>query len=213
MLRRFRAPNPVDKLDRLPKALMIDAIVEAHLGRPVTGMDLLDIGCGNGGISRYFAGRENRVASVDVQDRRKGRAEPFLFKLVDSPILPFDNGSFDIVLSHHVIEHLPDQSLHLQEIHRVLRPGGVCYMATPNRTSPIMKGHIENDMVLRYLQMRPLFERHGFSVREYSTDVVTEPDRFHYPIRAGRIIPRFVANCLRPLFPSHIFVPDRQTQA
>jgi SAM-dependent methyltransferase len=213
MLRRFRAANPVYKLDRLPKALMIDAIIEAHLERPVVEMDLLDIGCGNGGISRYFAERGNRVSSVDVQDRREGKDEPFRFVLVDSPVLPFSDSTFDIVLSHHVIEHLPDQGLHLREIHRVLRPGGACYMATPNRTSPIMKGHIDNDMVLRYSEMRPLFEHHGFSVREYSTDVVKDPDRFRYSIRVGRILPRFVAKLLRPLFPSHMFVLSPKSQA
>ncbi|MDO8625396.1 MAG: methyltransferase domain-containing protein, partial [Candidatus Diapherotrites archaeon] len=37
--------------------------------------------------------------------------------------------------SNHVIEHVPHQQKHLREIHRVLKRGGVCYLATPNKYS------------------------------------------------------------------------------
>jgi SAM-dependent methyltransferase len=79
--------------------------------------------------------RNGSVQSVDVVDERVER-EGYGFQLVDSPALPFEAKSFDIVVSNHVIEHVgeePEQRLHLAEIHRVLRDDGVLYLATATR--------------------------------------------------------------------------------
>ena len=199
-----RGRGPVVHLDRHRKALMIEAIVADHLGMSLRDLDLLDIGSGNGDISEYFATR-NRVWSVDVVDQRRspGRAE---FDLVDSERLPHDDGSFAVVLSHHVIEHVSDQPRHLEEIRTVLRPDGVAYLATPKRSSPIMEGHVGNEQVLRWNAMKPLFESAGFSVAEYGWRVVCEPGTFHAERRFGRFLPAAVARLLRRFYPSHMFV-------
>jgi 2-polyprenyl-3-methyl-5-hydroxy-6-metoxy-1,4-benzoquinol methylase len=191
-------------LDRLRKAQMIKAIVEDYRADPIVGVDLLDIGSGNGDISEFFA-PENRVRSVDVVDQRRsqGAAE---FTLVDSEMLPFPDSSFDVVLSHHVVEHVNDQLLHLSEVHRVLRPTGVAYLATPNRSSPIMEGHVDNQSVLRWSQMGPLFTRAGFDVVEYGWRVVCDPDTFFAERREGRFLPGQAARMLRRFYPSHMFV-------
>lgn len=199
-----RGRGPVVHLDRLRKAQMIEAILSDHLGRPVVDFDLLDIGSGNGDISEYFAKR-NRVRAVDVIDQRRepGAAE---FVLVDSEHLPFPDNSLDLVLSHHVIEHVPDQAQHLSEIRRVLRSDGRAYLATPNRSSPIMEGHVGNELVLKWAQMHPLFAANGFAVVEYGWRVLCEPDKFFGEQRFGRFIPAVVARRLRRFYPSHMFV-------
>ena len=199
-----RGRGPVVHLDRHRKALMIDAILHDYLAQPVRDFDLLDIGSGNGDISEFFA-EKNRVASVDVVDQRRapGKAR---FSLVDSELLPYDAGSFDIVLSHHVIEHVPDQALHLAEIRRVLRADGVAYLATPNRASPIMEGHVGNEQVLRWPAMKPFLDSAGFRVAEYGWRVVCEPDTFFAERRFGRFLPPLVARALRRFYPSHMFV-------
>jgi len=199
-----RGRGPVVHLDRHRKALMIEAILADHRGMPLRDLDLLDIGSGNGDISEYFAA-QNRVWSVDIADQRRspGKAK---FDLVDSEALPHDDGSFDVVLSHHVLEHVPDQRRHLDEMRRVLRPGGVAYLATPNRSSPIMEGHVGNEQVLRWNAMKPLFESAGFSIAEYGWRVVCEPDTFHAEQRFGRFLPPAVARLLRRFYPSHMFV-------
>lgn len=46
--------------------------------------------------------------------------------------LPYDDASFDVVTATEVIEHLEDFRRIVREIHRVLRPGGVCVLSTPN---------------------------------------------------------------------------------
>jgi ubiquinone/menaquinone biosynthesis C-methylase UbiE len=126
--------------------------------------------------------------------------------LITGTHLPFADDSFDVVLSNHVIEHVEDQGEHLKELRRVLREDGICYLATPNKSSPIMQGHVGNEMVLRYHQMQPLFERYGFRVFEYSTQVLTEPDRYSGPFRMGRYLPRRLAYVLRSYYPSQHFV-------
>jgi SAM-dependent methyltransferase len=199
------AGGPVEFQDRTPKARMIEAILAAQLGRLVRGADVLDVGCGNGDISRYFAAH-NRVVGVDVTDRRQGREGQFTFVQLTSERLPLPSASFDVVISHHVIEHVVEQRLHLEEVRRVLRDNGVFYLATPNRTSPIMRGHDGNDQVLHHRQMKPLFEEFGFAVTEFSTEVFLLPERYQHPFRLGRFVPRRLARSLRRWYPSHMFV-------
>ncbi|MEX2148949.1 MAG: class I SAM-dependent methyltransferase [Steroidobacteraceae bacterium] len=207
MTERFTVIN----VDRSSKARMIQAILSDHLQGPVAGYRTLDIGCGNGGISESFASTNEHYA-VDIKDQRHNTAATYDFHLVASERLPFGDGFFDIVVSHHVIEHVSDQHLHLAEIRRVLKPHGIAYLATPNRTSPIMKGHVGNDRVLGYRAMLAIIREHGFAGREFGSIVVKEPDRFHAEIRYGRFLPLFLIRLLRPLFPSQMFVLRKVTR-
>ncbi len=183
---------------------MIESILESFLGQAMRGYRVLDIGCGNGDISAYFA-RNNEQYGVDVSDKRRDKNRTFEFCIVNSEVLPFADDFFDVVISHHVIEHVDDQKLHLREIHRVLKSDGSAYLATPNRTSPLMKGHIGNDHVLRYREVEPLLTGAGLVYTDYSPRVVREPDRFYADWRIGRLIPGFLVRLLRFLIPSHIY--------
>ncbi len=201
--------GPVVHLDRSAKGLMIRAIIEDSLGKTMSGLDVLDVGCGNGGISEVLADDGNQVWGVDVEDKRSD-GFPTHFEVVDSERLPFVDNKFDVVVSHHVIEHVEDQLLHLRELRRVLRPNGTAYMATPNRTSPIMSGHVGNEMVLRWPEMAPLFEEAGFAVDDYGWRVLTDPKHFHFSPDFGRFLPGGVARALRRWFPSHMFILSPQ---
>lgn len=61
--------------------------------------------------------------------------------------LPFRDNTVDAIYSHHVIEHLPDQSLlaHFREMYRCLKPGGVIRVGGPNADSAIRK-YLEGDL-------------------------------------------------------------------
>lgn len=203
-----KGKGPVYKLARKQKALMIEAVLKYYRNSDVEGLRILDIGCGNGDISQYF-GQRNDQFGVDIQDKRKPENTAFKFTKVDSERLPFEEEVFDIVISHHVIEHTPEQKLHLSEMYRVLKRGGIAYLATPNKSSPIMQGHVGNNLVLRYHQMKPLFEQADFSVTEMSVDVVKSPRIFHSENRAFSFLPRWLLRCLRTFFPSHVFVLTR----
>lgn len=133
----LRLPHAVlDEPSRILKARKIVALLGEE--RFADANMLLEVGCGSGVISSTLAklgGPGLSVTAVDVNDNRMV-FEGYTFLKVEGTTLPFDDGSFDIVVSNHVIEHVgerTDQLHHLEEIRRVLRPGGCVYLAVPNK--------------------------------------------------------------------------------
>ncbi|MDE2148835.1 MAG: class I SAM-dependent methyltransferase [Gammaproteobacteria bacterium] len=98
---------------------------------------ILEVGTGGGGIAHYFGTHPTLrcdVTAVDVHDIREIE-EGYRFVKVEGVDLPFDDQSFDLVITNHVIEHVgdyDDQLRHLGEIHRVMKVGGSGYLAVPN---------------------------------------------------------------------------------
>lgn len=132
-----RKPHAVtDAASRRPKALKIEQLL--RLGERPGPLRLLEVGCGSGLIAHYFATHPTlrcAVSAVDVHDNRQIR-EGYDYQPVQGVQLPFESGSFDAVISNHVIEHVgdaADQIEHLKEIRRVLKADGVAYLAVPNR--------------------------------------------------------------------------------
>jgi SAM-dependent methyltransferase len=132
-----RQPHAVlDLPSRRLKGLKIERLL--GLAERQQPMRLLEIGTGSGGIAHYFATHPTlrcEVTAVDVVDQRLIH-DGYDFRLVHDTVLPFADNGFDVVLSNHVIEHVGDraaQLAHLRELHRVLAPDGVAYLAVPNR--------------------------------------------------------------------------------
>jgi ubiquinone/menaquinone biosynthesis C-methylase UbiE len=201
----IKGRGPVANLPRLSKARLIEAIIADFSGRPEHGYTILDIGSGNGQISEYFH-KTNKQFAIDIVDVRTRKESDLKFTLGLSENLPFKPDGFDIVLSHHVIEHVDDQITHLKEIHRVLKPSGLCYLATPNKSSPFMAGHKGNNKVLRLHMMKPLFLQCGFQPVEYYSKIVHHPTQFNYEIKIGRFLPMPLLEILKPLYPSQCFI-------
>ena len=100
---------------------------------------VLDAGCGGGGMPLSLAEEARQVVGIDPIDRfgdagvrlaRERRLPNLHFALADGMALPFTDRSFDLVLSHAVIEHVADASLYLRECARVLADGGRVYLST-----------------------------------------------------------------------------------
>src|SRR6476646_10610731 len=107
-------------------------------GVPVRGR-VLDAGCGGGGMPLSLAEEVDRVVGIDPAERfqeagvrlgQERQLHNLHFALADGMALPFASGSFDLVLSHAVIEHVADASLYLRECARVLAPDGYMYLST-----------------------------------------------------------------------------------
>jgi len=96
------------------------------------GLKVLEIGCGLGTDGAQFAdagaeytGVDLTEAAVDLARRRFELFDlPGKFQTADAENLSFAGDSFDLVYSHGVLHHTPDTARAVQEIHRVLRPGG-----------------------------------------------------------------------------------------
>jgi O-antigen biosynthesis protein len=103
-------------------------------------LDVIDAGCGTGYGSEILAeAGARRVVGVDISQEAidcassassHARTE---FSLGSLHALPFDDASFDLAVCFEVIEHVEDQPLAIRELRRVLRPGGVLAISSPNR--------------------------------------------------------------------------------
>jgi SAM-dependent methyltransferase len=113
------------------------------------GMRVLDVGCGPGTITLGLAEAvaPGEVVGVDiVEDRlhlaRAAAEERALanvrFEPGDIHRLPFGEGEFDAALAHGVLEHLPDPLAALGEMRRVLRPGAVVGVRSPEHTLAVV---------------------------------------------------------------------------
>lgn len=133
MKKRDRSDSSHAFLDVESRTRKADKIIRVLRQRTdLKNARILDIGTGSGHMPEYFARYAKEVVSVDVVDERRIK-KGFTFKLVKDEHLPFKESSFDIVISNHVIEHVQNQQLHIDEVFRVLKDGGFVYFATPNR--------------------------------------------------------------------------------
>ena len=146
---------------------------------------VLDWGCGYGQVSALLEEEGVDVVAFDYrEDIEAPTVEPLerfpeiLAQLSPDPVeLPFADDSFDTVLSCGVLEHVAHPGGSLDEIHRVLRPGGTFFVTNlPNRWSYTERfakllglyyhGQLPNDRVYTKRSIVKLVERHGFTVRE-----------------------------------------------
>ncbi len=104
------------------------------------GMQVLEVGCGSGAITTFVAravGNKGKVHALDIQPKMLQQLENKLsqpenqditnIKLIENSAydLPFDDNSLDLVFMITVLGEIPDQNKALQEIKRVLKPGGI----------------------------------------------------------------------------------------
>ena len=109
---------------------------------PPAGLRVLDVGCGGGLLAEEFARMGCTLTGVDpsaaslaaarAHAAARGLSIDYLRALGES--LPFAGGSFDVAYCCDVLEHVSDVSRVVGETARVLRPGGVFFYDTINRT-------------------------------------------------------------------------------
>lgn len=113
-----------------------------QLGRSPVGLRVLDVGCGGGLLAEEFAVLGCEVTGIDqsvptIDAARAHAAQGGLdirYVAGDAAHLAFDDGRFDVVCCCDVLEHVDDVGRVVAEIARVLRPGGVFFFDTINRT-------------------------------------------------------------------------------
>ena len=120
----------LETISRYKKSKKIISILNTFID--LKKCDVLDIGTGSGHIIQEISKVCRSAVSVDLHDDRSVTSG-YKFKKVHDEHLPFDKDSFDVVISNHIIEHVPNHELHISEMHRVLRKNGIVYLATPNK--------------------------------------------------------------------------------
>jgi SAM-dependent methyltransferase len=114
------------------------AILAAAEPRP--GGTLIDLGCGDGSFTERVGRRvaAGRVVGVELIPALADAAERRGIDVRRADLgerLPFEDGEADVVHSNQVIEHLPKTDRFMQEIRRVLAPGGYALVSTNNLAS------------------------------------------------------------------------------
>lgn len=111
--------------------------IERRIG-PLGGRVVVDLGAGRGVYSRTFDGRGATAVPVDLsRDHLVRSAEPLPRAVVaDASRLPLRDGCADLVFSANLLEHVPAPAGVLDEIARVLAPGGSAYVTWTNWWSP-----------------------------------------------------------------------------
>jgi ubiquinone/menaquinone biosynthesis C-methylase UbiE len=123
--------------------------VRYRIGRIAKYLDCgewLDYGCAGGGYTNaLLQSGAATVTGVDVAvDRIEAarKTHPHIrFGVIDNDQVPFPDGSFDGVFMNEVFEHVTDEDSTLEEVYRVLRPGGHFIVISPNRGFPF-EGHV-----------------------------------------------------------------------
>ena len=102
----------------------------------IRGKEVLEIATGPGLLAKHVAGAAKRMIATDysdgmIREAKKGAIPANLsFEVADATALPYADDSFDAVLVANALHVIPEPEKALQEIDRVLRPGGI--LIAPN---------------------------------------------------------------------------------
>jgi SAM-dependent methyltransferase len=143
----------------------------------LAGRRILDDGCGVGIYTAAFQRETSHVFGIELEAERaraaRGRARGVARAVGEH--LPFADGTFDVVFSHEVLEHVGDDRRYTAEMVRVTRGGGRIVVFVPNRLYPFethgvyWRGvyHFGNVPLVNYLP-GPLRDRLAPHVRAYT---------------------------------------------
>jgi len=126
---KLRIRQETHRLYTEPRVSFLDWVTERMDIRP--GMTIVDVGCGRGIYHPLFVRRGARVIGIDRSIGMLTESdEDCLAVAGDAQALPLPDAMCDRVACNHVLYHVPDQALAMQELARIVRPGGRVVMAT-----------------------------------------------------------------------------------
>jgi SAM-dependent methyltransferase len=150
-------------------------VIERRLRQGGRVVRALDVGCGVGSLHPYLEGVFESLNGCDVSEESVLRAKydnpRVAYTACTSPILPYDDGVFDLALASCVVHHVPPASWRdfFREMRRVLRPGGVACIIEHNPYNPLTRLAVfrcpfdQDAVLLNAAKVASLFQETGFS--------------------------------------------------
>jgi len=148
---------------------------------------ILEIGCGIGTIVHELSKKEHDIIGIDISSEaiEYGRKKygDINLEIQAAETLPYENESFEVVLSFDLFEHIAEIDKHISEVRRVLCPGGYYLFQTPNRYSNIIYETLWTKSLQwrRYHpslhspgQLKRRMARHGFQTRFVKMNPINE---------------------------------------
>ena len=161
--RRSKADRNIDRVRNYLEVVDSD---EIH--------DVLEIGCGTGSVSAFLA-HEYKMnvigADFDPEQIKNARCLHFenaqlKFQVEDASQLSFPDDSFDLIVSQNVFHHIPNWSVAIQEMNRVLRDDGYVFwfdLAFPRFVVNFLQSRVKNYGLYTYDEVLKEFFRNGFN--------------------------------------------------
>jgi 2-polyprenyl-6-hydroxyphenyl methylase/3-demethylubiquinone-9 3-methyltransferase len=151
--------NPV-RLDWLVGEITRHFGRDRKADRPLAGLTVLDIGCGGGLLSEPMARLGATVTGADAGEKNiaiarahaEGTGLAIDYRATTAEALAAEGAAFDSVLNMEVVEHVADPAAFLADCARLVKPGGVMFVATINRTwKALALAKIGAEYILRWL--------------------------------------------------------------
>jgi 2-polyprenyl-3-methyl-5-hydroxy-6-metoxy-1,4-benzoquinol methylase len=127
---------------RIADKKRVDFIITAITTHSPKNSFVLDIGCGNGYISKAAADKGFRVTAMDVSEKTINEAralnphQNITYRVLNANELETEAGCFDAIICSEVLEHLDDPQSLLTTLHRCLKENGVLIVTVPNGRGP-----------------------------------------------------------------------------
>jgi len=103
---------------------------------PAEGGKLLELGCGLGHLLGLLQDDFHCVGvdliDYSIEQTRINAPKAEAFQMSADDLSSFESGSFAVVVALHLVEHLPNPAHTIQEVYRILKPGGLWLFATPH---------------------------------------------------------------------------------
>jgi len=151
--------NPV-RLKFIRETVTAHVRRDAKSLRPFERLSLLDIGCGGGLLSEPMWKMGFKVTGVDPSEKNIGTARAHAaqsgavveYRVADAETLAQEGQSFDVVLNMEVVEHVADLRGYLESTAALVKPGGLMFVATLNRTlKALALAKVAAEYILRWL--------------------------------------------------------------
>lgn len=218
------------------------AVLTDYFPGPLNEMHVLSVGSSAGIIDDYLADHFHSVVGIDIDEpaiehaRKKFQKANLSFQVGDALNLEFPDNSFEVVICSQVYEHVPNPQKMLDELFRVLVPGGVCYFAAGNRLMwnephynlpllsvvprPVANFYVRlakkagdyHELHYTYWGLRKLVRR--FVLHDYTLKTICSPLKYHtdYMVQPGSIkaaIAKLIAGNLLWLSPGYIWLLEK----